>query len=50
MLSRRDLERSLKTLGAIAEQSSDAGAFVRAGVRELPALVAAELTTCRSAT
>ena len=45
MLSRADLERGLRSLGAIAEQSTDDAAFARAGVRELPALVAAELTT-----
>ena len=45
MLSRADLERSLRSLGAVAEQSDDAAAFARAGVRELPALVASELTT-----
>ena len=45
MLSRADLEQSLRSLGAVAEQSDDAAAFARAGVRELPALVASELTT-----
>ncbi|MGZ5186839.1 MAG: helix-turn-helix transcriptional regulator [Caldimonas sp.] len=45
MLSRADLERSLRSLGAIAEQSGDRAEFARAGVRELSALVAAELTT-----
>jgi len=45
MLSRADLQRSLRSLGAIAEQSDDAPAFARAGVRELPGLVASELTT-----
>ncbi|MGZ5203817.1 MAG: helix-turn-helix transcriptional regulator [Caldimonas sp.] len=45
MLSRADLERSLRSLGAIAEQSGDRAQFARAGVRELSVLVAAELTT-----
>jgi DNA-binding CsgD family transcriptional regulator len=45
MLRRADLERGFRSLGAIAEQSSDGAAFARAGVRELPALVSAELTT-----
>jgi DNA-binding CsgD family transcriptional regulator len=45
MLRRADLERGYCCLGAIAEQSLDDAAFARAGVRELPALVAAELTT-----
>ena len=45
MLSRADLERGFRSLGVIAEQSLDAAAFARAGVRELPALVGAELTT-----
>ena len=45
MLSRSDLELGLSSLGAIAEQSADAAGFARAGVRELPALVASDLTT-----
>ncbi|MGZ5215779.1 MAG: helix-turn-helix transcriptional regulator [Caldimonas sp.] len=45
MLSRADLERSLRSLGAIAEQSGDRAEFARAGVHELSGLVAAELTT-----
>ena len=45
MLSRTDLERGLRSLGAIAEQSADAAGFARAGVRELPALVPSDLTT-----
>lgn len=45
MLSRADLERSLGSLGAIAEQSGDGVEFARAGVRELSRLVASELTT-----
>jgi DNA-binding CsgD family transcriptional regulator len=45
MLRRADLQRSFATLGAVAEQSDDAEAFARAGVRELPALVSSELTT-----
>lgn len=45
MLGRADLERSLRSLGTIAEQSGDGAEFARAGVRELSSLVAAELTT-----
>jgi len=45
MLRRADLERGYRLLGVIAEQSLDDAAFARAGVRELPGLVAAELTT-----
>ncbi len=45
MLRRADLQRGFATLGAVAEQSDDAEAFARAGVRELPALVSSELTT-----
>ncbi len=45
MLTRADLERGMRSLGAIAEQSLDDAAFARAGVRALPALVAADLTT-----
>jgi DNA-binding CsgD family transcriptional regulator len=45
MLRRVDLQRGIATLGAVAEQSDDAQAFARVGVRELPALVACELTT-----
>ena len=45
MLRRADLERGFRSLGAIAEQASDDAAFARAGVRELSALVPAELTT-----
>jgi DNA-binding CsgD family transcriptional regulator len=45
VLSRAELQQGLATLGAIAEQSIDAETFARAGVRELPALVASELTT-----
>jgi len=45
MLTRTDLQRGLGTLGAIAEQASDAAAFARAGVRELSSLVGSDLTT-----
>jgi DNA-binding CsgD family transcriptional regulator len=45
MLSRADLERGFRALGAIAEQSADAAGFAHAGVRELPVLVASDLTT-----
>jgi DNA-binding CsgD family transcriptional regulator len=45
VLSRSDLERGLRSLGAIAEQSADAAGFARAGVRVLPDLVASDLTT-----
>jgi DNA-binding CsgD family transcriptional regulator len=45
VLRRSDLECGLASLGAIAEQSADAAGFARAGVRELPGMVASELTT-----
>ncbi len=45
MLSRSDLHRGFALLGGVAEQADDVAAFARAGVRDLPALVASELTT-----
>ena len=45
MLRKADLERGFRSLGAIAEQALDDAAFARAGVRELSAMVPAELTT-----
>jgi DNA-binding CsgD family transcriptional regulator len=45
MLRRLDLQRGFAALGAVAERADDAEAFARAGVRELPGLVASELTT-----
>jgi DNA-binding CsgD family transcriptional regulator len=45
MLRRSDLQQGLAMLGGVAEQADDAAAFARAGVRQLPTLVASELTT-----
>jgi DNA-binding CsgD family transcriptional regulator len=45
MLRRLDLQKGFAALGAIAERADDTDAFARAGVRELPGLVASELTT-----